>query len=114
MNIITIGGAVALSLVLAACGGSETVANENTRSADAAQATGKGTQVHSGTGTVKAIAGDEVTLAHGAIKSVGWPAMTMSFKSPAGVPPGVQAATQVNFSFRDHDGSYVLTSIQPR
>jgi len=114
MNVMIAGGAITLSLVVAACGGSETVVNENRQSAEAPEVSGKAAQIHSGTGTVTAIDGNQVTIAHGAIESVGWPAMTMGFDPPARVPQGIQAGTQVNFSFRQDNGTYVLTSLQPR
>ncbi len=114
MNVIIAGGAIALSLVVAACGGSETAVNENRQSAEAPEMSGKAAQIHSGTGTVTAVDGNQVTIAHGAIESVGWAAMTMGFNSPARVLLGVRAGTQVNFSIRQDDGAYVLTSLQPR
>ncbi len=114
MNVIIAGGAIALSLVLAACGGTENVETESRQSAEAAQAAGEAAQVHSGTGTVKAIAGGQVAIAHGAIQSIGWPAMTMKFKAPTSIPQGVQSGTQVDFGFRQENGSYVLTFVQPR
>ena len=114
MNIIPVGGAVALSIILAACGKPETAGTENRLTGEAAQTPGEAVQVHSGTGTVKAVAGNRVKIAHGAIESVGWPAMTMTFAAPTGVPQGVEAGSQVNFSFRQDNGAYVLTSVQPR
>lgn len=114
MNVITPASAVALSLVLVSCGPSENKVTENRLSSGAPPGIKKATQIHSGTGIVTAVAANQVTLAHGAIESAGWPAMSMSFKSPTGVPQGVKAGTKVNFSFRKDDGGYVLTSIQPR
>ena len=114
MKIITVRGAIALSLVLAACSPTENRGTESRQSAEAAQAPGEAAQVHAGTGIVKSIAGSQVSIAHGAIQSIDWPAMTMEFKAPTSVPQGVQVGTQVSFSFRKDNGGYVLTSVQPR
>ena len=108
------GGAIALSLIFAACGETQTLATENQLLPEADQAPAQAGQVHSGSGKVQAIAGDQVTIAHGSIESIGWPAMTKTFSSPTGLPPGVQAGTQVNFSFRQDNGAYALKSVQPR
>ena len=56
---------------------------------------------------------DEVTLSHGPIPALQWPAMTMGFRSPpAGVPPDVKSGDAVIFDFVERDGSYALTRIE--
>ena len=70
--------------------------------------------VYSGTGTVQSISGDQVTIAHGPIQGIGWPAMTMTFRAPPDIVKGASPGAQVDFSFREDGGSYVLTSLRPR
>lgn len=104
MNYRIVAAAVA-ALVLMACGqkGSET----NAQSAQAEE-------IYSGTGKVTAVAGDQVTIAHGAIEGIGWPAMTMTFTAPADIANAAKAGDQVSFSFREEGGAYLLTSLQRR
>ena len=74
-----------------------------------AQATG---EVHSGAGDITEVSGDRVTLSHGPVESIGWPAMTMTFR--AGSPEmvqGLNVGDPVSFQFRQAGEEYVLTSI---
>lgn len=71
-------------------------------------------QVYSGTGIVQSITGDQVTIAHGPIKAIGWPAMTMAYTAPRGTATGAKVGAQVDFSFRKSGSAYVLTSVKPR
>ena len=104
---------MALALFLAACG------ERQSAGPDGEKATGSPTaneaaEVYSGGGTVQSVAADKVTIAHGPIEGIGWPAMTMSFTAPPGMAEGVKPGAQVDFSFRQDGGTYVLTSLQPR
>ena len=111
MNILQFGGAVALSLLLAACGENNNAALGNRQGADSNRSAHAG-EVHSAAGEVTAIAGDQVTIAHGPVESLGWPAMTMTFR--AGSPDmigQVRVGERVSFSFRKDDGGYALTSL---
>lgn len=113
MNAIRSAGVLTLTLFLAACG------ERQSASPEGGNATGSPTanaaaEVYSGSGTVQSISADKVTIAHGPIEAIGWPAMAMSFTAPPGIAKGVKPGTQVDFSFRQDGGSYVLTSLQPR
>lgn len=67
---------------------------------------------HSATGTVESLSGSEVKIAHEAIQSIGWPAMTMSFTAKeAAQLEGIQAGDRVSFSFVKSDDTSTLTSI---
>lgn len=70
---------------------------------------------HHGTGKVESISKDEVTISHGPIASLKWPAMTMGFKPPAdGMPQGIAVGTRVDFEIRQNqDGSFQIMSIVP-
>ena len=114
MNATRYAGALALALLLAACGKEQTAAPET-------QDVGKGSptsnavgEVYSGSGTIQSISGDKVTIAHGPIEGIGWPAMTMTFTAPPSMAEGVKAGSQVDFSFRQDGSAYVLTSLRPR
>lgn len=113
MNMIRSTSALALALLLAACGEGEKAKPEGANVASV-PASGAATQIYSGNGTVQSIAGDKVTIAHGPIESIGWPAMTMAFTSTPGMAESVQPGAQVDFSFRQDGGAFVLTALQPR
>jgi membrane fusion protein, copper/silver efflux system len=70
---------------------------------------------HRGTGKVEHIDKDEITLSHGAIASLQWPAMTMGFKAPPnGIPDNVRVGDTVSFELRQtKEGTYEITSISP-
>jgi len=69
-------------------------------------------------GTVDAVdaAKRKVTLSHGAIKSLGWPAMTMDFAVDKGVDLStIKTGTKVNFTLvRGPDGQWVVDTLKPR
>ena len=74
-------------------------------------------QTAEGDGQIKAInaRAGTVTLAHGPIASLNWPAMTMPFKvaSPA-VMNGVKVGQKVHFELKSDKGQPVVTAIHPR
>lgn len=67
-------------------------------------------------GVVKAIdrAKGTVTIAHGAIAALKWPAMTMSFRASKVVLVGVKAGQRVNFSFASEGSDYRIIKISRR
>lgn len=113
MIIIRSAGAMALALLLVACGEKQTAGPEG-ENASSGPATIAATKVYSGAGTVQSISGDKVTIAHGPIAGIGWPAMTMTFTAPTGIASGVRPGAQVDFSFRQNGSAFVLTSLRPR
>ena len=68
---------------------------------------------HRGTGTVKKIDTAKVTLSHGPIATLNWPAMTMGFKlkDPA-LAKGIKAGDVVDFELVKSGSSYVVTRMQ--
>jgi Cu(I)/Ag(I) efflux system protein CusF len=94
------------ALAFSACGQQQR-ADTNSQSAQA-------TETYSGTGEVTAVAGDQVTIAHGPIQGIGWPAMTMTFIAPAGMASAAKAGDEVSFSFQQAGSAYQLTSLQKR
>ena len=105
-----IGGAVALSLLLAACE-RQNAALEN-QSGDSRLVEPQAGEVYTATGTVTAIAGDQVTISHGPVEGLGWPAMTMTFRmaSPE-IVQGVTVGDRIAFGFTEHAEGYTLTSL---
>ncbi|PPZ25407.1 cation transporter, partial [Escherichia coli] len=73
------------------------------------------TNVYQATGTVKQWNADSVTIAHSPVAALRWPAMTMTFKLPAGSTfTALATNTPVTFSFEQQDSCYILTSITPQ
>lgn len=107
-----LGGALALPLLLVACGENRNAAPENRPDTNVASQAGA---TYSAAGTVTAIAGDQVTIAHGPVEGVGWPAMTMTFRaSSPEMTQGFSAGDRVSFAFRQDGNAYALTSLQKR
>lgn len=71
-------------------------------------------RTYSATGRVTAVAGDQVTIAHGPVEGLGWPAMTMSFTAPPDIAQRAEVGRDVSFAFRRDGSTYVLTSLETR
>jgi Cu(I)/Ag(I) efflux system membrane fusion protein len=66
-------------------------------------------------GRVQAIEGGSITLAHGPVPGLQWPAMTMSFVAPDAVPlGGVSVGSQVDFTFDMVGGKPTIRSLTRR
>ena len=80
-------------------------------SSDAVPASGAPT--HQTMGKVIAITPTAVTIAHEAVPSLQWPAMTMTFAPPAtGMPADIAVGDEVHFAFMDSgSGQYRIESI---
>ena len=72
-------------------------------------------KVHKGAGSVTTVdqSGGKVTIAHGPIKDLNWPAMTMTFgvKDKA-LLDKVQPGAKVEFSFVQSGKDYLITEIK--
>lgn len=66
-----------------------------------------------GVGEVKSVdaKAGKVTLHHGPVASLGWPAMTMSFKAAPQLLQGLKAGQKVKFTAKDGE-TPVITAIQ--
>jgi Cu(I)/Ag(I) efflux system periplasmic protein CusF len=72
-------------------------------------------KVHKGAGVVKQVDAENgtVSIAHGPIQTLGWPAMTMGFKArDKNLLKGIKPEQKVTFAFRQDKGDYVITSIK--
>lgn len=57
----------------------------------------------------------KVTIAHGEIKELGMPAMTMAYRAkPTSLLDGLAVGDKVQFSAEKTDGQYVVTSIRKK
>ncbi|WP_374153193.1 copper-binding protein (plasmid) [Xanthomonas hortorum pv. hederae] len=69
----------------------------------------------SATGTVEAVdaAAGKITIAHGPVEALQWPAMTMAFKATPEQIASVQAGQKVRFEFRAQGMEATITQIMP-
>ena len=75
----------------------------------------KQTQIHKGAGTVQKIdfSMGTVTLAHGAVKSLNWPAMTMTFAvKDKAMLDKIKPGAKVEFGFEQSGKDYVVTEMK--
>ncbi len=70
---------------------------------------------HRGRGRIEAIEADGLTLAHEAIPSLKWPAMTMAFPlADSALARNLKPGEQVSFELKERGpGEYVITRIEP-
>ena len=111
MNALKVGGALALSLFLVACGEKQSAELESGRVSDPGPTASKAGASYSGAGEVTGTTGDQITISHGPIEGIGWPAMTMSFGAEPGQLAGLKPGDRVAFSFRQDGRRSVITSI---
>lgn len=113
------------SLALAACGQSGEANTQDGRSGAAAQSTGMPGMngdaqsaeatglTHSANGDITELSSDSVTISHGPVGSIGWPAMTMTFRAQSGdILQGLNVGDPVDFQFQKAGEQYRLTSIK--
>lgn len=69
-----------------------------------------------GTGVITAVdaSAGTVTIDHGAIPAVSWPAMTMTFTAPAAVLAGAKVGDRVAFDVSVHNGVNEITALRPQ
>ena len=78
---------------------------------------GAQTKTGEGVGVVQALdlKGSKVTIKHGAISSIGWPAMTMTFRaSPAAILKPVHVGQRVSFTATVRGMDAQITGIRSR
>lgn len=89
---------IALPLMLAGCGNPGTSPGANVHAAQAKTEP----KIGNGEGTVTAIDAStgKITLSHGPVTELQWPAMTMGFSAKDGQTGGLKVGDRVKFSFR--------------
>lgn len=78
-------------------------------------ATGTKGAVHQATGVVKSVdaVNGKVTLEHGPVKTLNWPAMAMTFGvKDKGLLDKLRVDQRVQVEFQGQGGSYVITSVR--
>ena len=113
------------TLGLAACGETDSTSSENSNSgrvaADAngsmgaapAEAPGQTGEAYSGNGDITEISANKVTISHGPIEGIGWPAMTVGFSvNSPDLLRGLSVGDPVKFNFQKAGSDYVITSIE--
>lgn len=87
------------------------IASEAPAIADEATVTTKA----SATGTVESVdaAAGKITIAHGPVDALKWPAMTMGFKATPEQIASVQAGQKVQFEFESQGMDSTITQISP-
>lgn len=97
-----------LPILVAAC--DDRPSTEPTSTSDAASP--GATSSYSAAGKVTKITGQRVTIAHGPVEGLGWPAMTMTFRATKPeIIAGLKAGDPVSFEFRKAGADYDLTSL---
>jgi Cu/Ag efflux protein CusF len=79
------------------------------------QAAAPATKAHAGQGVVKKVdaKASQITLAHEAIASLEWPAMTMAFPvADAALLKGIKAGDKVSFELTMKDDQGVITALK--
>lgn len=67
-----------------------------------------------GEGRIEKVEPEGVTISHGPVAALQWPAMTMQFKQPStGLPAGLEAGERIAFDFIERQGGYQLTKVMP-
>lgn len=110
---ITVFGAAAVLSLLAGCAEQE---GESAGTPPPPQPQSEATQTHAATGTIQTIdhRTGTVTIAHEAVPSLGWPAMTMKFDATNGLT-GFREGDHVEFQFIEKAaGGYAITPISAR
>lgn len=97
----TLPGALAL-LLLAAC------ARQSADSTQAPAATARGVV------TAVDVAAQTLTISHGPVESLQWPAMTMTFKAPAIDLSQLKAGDEIDFEFTSTGMDGTITTIKAR
>jgi Cu(I)/Ag(I) efflux system protein CusF len=69
-----------------------------------------------GMGVIKSIdaSAGKVTIAHGPIAALNWPAMTMAFKASPELLAGVKEGDRVHFEFSSTEGGSTLSVLSPQ
>ena len=112
MNKIYLAGAVALFSSVAACSEQPSASREETTVPPERPEAASQDAVYSASGEVTAVASETVTISHGSVPDLQWPAMTMTFQADGpDILAGVAIGDRVSFAFRQADGGYVLTSL---
>lgn len=101
---------IAASLLLAGCGNPGATPDTESKTATAPTET----RIGHGEGMVTAIDAEtgKISLAHGPVSELNWPAMTMGFEAKEGATGGLKVGDRVKFSFRWDGKTAEIESIE--
>lgn len=102
-----------MALALASCGNQTERNAAREASSDAESAADTAGRISFATGEVTETSDGSMTIAHGPVEDIGWPAMTMAFEAQS--PDMIQdiaVGDRVRFGFRESETGYVLTSVE--
>ena len=108
--------AAGTALGLAACNQpQEAPATTEEPAAEASETADAGAQTGTGTGVITAVDPDAgtITVEHGPIPGVGWPAMTMRFTASPAVLEAASTGERIAFDVSVRDGVNEVTAIRP-
>jgi Cu(I)/Ag(I) efflux system membrane fusion protein len=65
-------------------------------------------------GRIEALSGDQIIISHEPVPSIGWPAMTMTFRlNPSSLAKGLKAGDRVTFGFEQTPNGPVVRQLTP-
>ena len=80
---------------------------------EASQAQPQAGAIHEARGRITALRGADITIAHGPVASLQWPAMTMAFRlERPELVRGLAVGDEVVFSFRQQGSLYIVSAIR--
>jgi Cu(I)/Ag(I) efflux system membrane fusion protein len=83
-------------------------------SAPASASPSAAVQTYETTGKVEKVTAADITFSHQPVPALSWGAMTMAFGKPSPTAfPDVKPGQTVHFVFRQSDGGYQLTKVEP-
>src|SRR6266700_4895410 len=112
-RLIVLSAALALSIAMIPLSRAQGMGGMDMKGMDMGKDKKSEGKTHKGVGTVKKVdaAAGTVTIAHGAIKSINWPAMSMTFAVKDKALLGKLAPEKkVEFEFVQQGSDYVITS----
>ncbi|MFN3727447.1 MAG: copper-binding protein [Allosphingosinicella sp.] len=105
----SLAGALALALALTAC---SDLAPPEGKAEASRIAPAADRNVYEAEGRVTEVADGRITISHGPVAELGWPAMTMSFTvRSADLAQGVSVGDRVQFGFTEVDNGYAIAAL---
>jgi len=114
-RLIVLSAVLALSIAMIPLGRAQGMGGMDMKGMDMGKDKKSEGKTHKGAGTVKKVdpAGGKVTIAHGPIPTMKWPAMNMTFTVKDKALLGkLSQDKKVEFEFVDQGSNYVITSVK--
>ena len=114
-RLIVLSAVLALSIAMIPLGRAQGMGGMEMKGMDMGKDKKSAGKTHKGAGTVKKVdsAGGKVTIAHGPIPTMKWPAMNMTFTVKDKALLGkFSQDKKVEFEFVEQESNYVITSVK--